>query len=81
MGRRKAGSAKMETEPSPRFATKSGVRMKEGARSGEVSRIVPVLEPGVGADRHSDPCFQQELEDFAVRSHDLERERTAAVVA
>ena len=29
----------------------------------------------------AEPCFQQELEDFAVRSHYLERERTATVCA
>jgi acyl-CoA hydrolase len=29
----------------------------------------------------ADPRFQQELEDFAVRTHYLEREKTAAVLA
>jgi acyl-CoA hydrolase len=29
----------------------------------------------------ADPRFQQELEDFAVRAHYLERERTAAALA
>jgi acyl-CoA hydrolase len=29
----------------------------------------------------ADPRFQQELEDFAVRAHYLEREKTAAVLA
>jgi len=29
----------------------------------------------------ADPCFQQGLEDFAVRSHYLKRERTASVCA
>jgi len=82
------------------------------ARSGAVSRIVPVLEPGAGvvtsrADVHyvvtehgvaylhgkslreraealiaiAEPRFQSELEDFAVRSHYLERETVAAVCA
>jgi len=79
------------------------------AMHGDVSRIVPMLEPGAGvvtsrADVHyvvtehgiaylhgktlreraqaliaiADPRFQQELEDFAVRAHYLEREKTAA---
>jgi len=74
------------------------------ARRGEISRIVPMLEPGAGvvtsrADVHyvvteygiaflhgktlreraealiaiADPRFQAELEDFAVRSHYMER--------
>ena len=74
------------------------------AKHGDVSRIVPVLEPGAGvvtsrADVHyvvtehgiaylhgktlreraealidiADPRFRQELEDFAVRAHYLER--------
>ncbi|HEV2484522.1 MAG TPA: acetyl-CoA hydrolase/transferase C-terminal domain-containing protein [Terracidiphilus sp.] len=78
------------------------------AMHGNVSRIVPTLEPGAGvvtsrADVHyvvtehgiaylhgktlreraqaliaiADPRFQQELEDFAVRVHYLEREKTA----
>jgi acyl-CoA hydrolase len=79
------------------------------AMRGDVSRIVPMLEPGAGvvtsrADVHyvvteygiaylhgktlreraralisiADPRFQQELEDFAMRAHYLEREKTAA---
>ncbi|HUX44137.1 MAG TPA: acetyl-CoA hydrolase/transferase C-terminal domain-containing protein [Terracidiphilus sp.] len=79
------------------------------AKHGEVSRIVPVLEPGAGvvtsrADVHyvvtehgiaylhgktlreraealiaiAEPQFRQELEDFALRSHYLER-KTAPV--
>jgi len=74
------------------------------AKHGDVSRIVPVLEPGAGvvtsrADVHyvvtehgiahlhgktlreraealiaiANPRFRQELEDFAVRAHYLER--------
>jgi len=81
------------------------------AMRGDVSRIVPMLEPGAGvvtsrADVHyvvteygiaylhgktlreraraliaiADPRFQQELEDFAVRAHYLEREKTVAAL-
>jgi len=86
------------------------IALPSTAMHGEVSRIVPVLEPGAGvvtsrADVHyvvtehgiaylhgktlreraealiaiADPQFQAELEDFAVRSHYLERK--AAVCA
>jgi 4-hydroxybutyrate CoA-transferase len=82
------------------------------AMHGDVSRIVPMLEPGAGvvtsrADVHyvvtefgiaylhgkslreraqaliaiADPRFQQELEDFAVHAHYLERQKTAAAFA
>jgi 4-hydroxybutyrate CoA-transferase len=82
------------------------------AMHNDVSRIVPMLEPGAGvvtsrADVHyvvteygiaylhgktlreraqaliaiADPRFQQELEDFALRAHYLEREKAAAVLA
>jgi len=88
------------------------IALPSTALGGNVSRIVPVLEPGAGvvtsrADVHyvitehgiaylhgktlreraealiaiAEPRFQQELEDFAVRSHYLEREKTAAVIA
>jgi 4-hydroxybutyrate CoA-transferase len=87
------------------------IALPSTAMHGDVSRIVPVLEPGAGVvtsrgDVHyvvtehgiaylhgktlreraqaliaiSDPRFQQELEDFAVRAHYLERERTAAAL-
>ena len=80
------------------------IALPSTACGGEVSRIVPTLEPGAGvvtsrADVHyvvtehgiaslhgrtlreraealiaiADPRFQQELEDFAVRAHYLER--------
>ena len=86
------------------------IALPSTAMCGDVSRIVPVLEPGAGvvtsrADVHyvvtehgiaylhgktlreraqaliaiADPRFQADLEDFAVRSHYLEREK--AVVA
>jgi acyl-CoA hydrolase len=86
------------------------IALPSTAMCGNVSRIVPVLEPGAGvvtsrADVHyvvtehgiaylhgktlreraqaliaiADPRFQADLEDFAVRSHYLEREK--AVVA
>ncbi len=82
----------------------------DGAKSGTVSRIVPVLEPGAGvvtsrADVHyvvtehgiaylhgktlreraealiaiADPRFRGELEDFAVRSHYMERKAEAVL--
>ncbi len=88
------------------------IALPSTAMHGDVSRIVPVLEPGAGvvtsrADVHyvvtehgiaylhgktlreralaliaiADPRFQQELEDFAVRAHYLEREKTAAAFA
>jgi 4-hydroxybutyrate CoA-transferase len=88
------------------------IALPSTAMHGDVSRIVPVLEPGAGvvtsrADVHyvvtehgiaylhgkslreraqaliaiADPRFQQELEDFAVRAHYLERERTGAIFA
>ncbi|MDE3147840.1 MAG: 4-hydroxybutyrate CoA-transferase, partial [Acidobacteriota bacterium] len=88
------------------------IALPSTALGGDVSRIVPVLEPGAGvvtsrADVHyvitehgiaylhgktlreraealiaiAEPRFQQELEDFAVRSHYLEREKTAAAIA
>jgi len=88
------------------------IALPSTAMHGDVSRIVPVLEPGAGVvtsrgDVHyvvtehgiaylhgktlreraqaliaiADPRFQQELEDFAVRAHYLERERTAAALA
>ncbi len=84
------------------------IALPSTAMGGAVSRIVPVLEPGVGvvtsrADVHyvvteygiaylhgkslreraealiaiADPRFQGELEDFAVRSHYLERKAAA----
>jgi 4-hydroxybutyrate CoA-transferase len=87
------------------------IALPSTAMHGDVSRIVPVLEPGAGVvtsrgDVHyvvtehgiaylhgktlreraaaliaiADPRFQQELEDFAVRAHYLERERTAAAL-
>jgi 4-hydroxybutyrate CoA-transferase len=88
------------------------IALPSTAMHGDVSRIVPVLEPGAGVvtsrgDVHyvvtehgiaylhgktlreraqaliaiADPRFQQELEDFAVRAHYLERERPAAALA
>ena len=88
------------------------IALPSTAMHGDVSRIVPMLEPGAGVvtsrgDVHyvvtehgiaylhgktlreraqaliaiADPRFQQELEDFAVRAHYLERERTAAALA
>lgn len=85
------------------------IALPSTAMHGDVSRIVPTLEPGAGvvtsrADVHyvvtehgiaylhgktlreralaliaiADPRFQQELEDFAVRAHYLEREKAAA---
>jgi 4-hydroxybutyrate CoA-transferase len=88
------------------------IALPSTAMHGDVSRIVPVLDPGAGVvtsrgDVHyvvtehgiaylhgktlreralaliaiADPRFQQELEDFAVRAHYLERERTAAALA
>ena len=85
------------------------IALPSTALGGEVSRIVPVLDPGAGvvtsrADVHyvvtehgiaylhgktlreraealiaiADPRFRQDLEDFALRAHYLERERTAA---
>jgi 4-hydroxybutyrate CoA-transferase len=88
------------------------IALPSTAMHGDVSRIVPVLEPGAGVvtsrgDVHyvvtehgvaylhgktlreraqaliaiADPRFQQELEDFAVRAHYLERERSAAALA
>jgi 4-hydroxybutyrate CoA-transferase len=88
------------------------IALPSTAMHGDVSRIVPVLEPGAGVvtsrgDVHyvvtehgiaylhgktlreraqaliaiADPRFKQELEDFAVRAHYLERERTAATLA
>ena len=88
------------------------IALPSTAMHGDVSRIVPVLEPGAGVvtsrgDVHyvvtehgiaylhgktlreraqaliaiADPRFQQELEDFAVRAHYLERERTAAALS
>jgi 4-hydroxybutyrate CoA-transferase len=88
------------------------IALPSSAMHGDVSRIVPVLEPGAGVvtsrgDVHyvvtehgiaylhgktlreralaliaiADPRFQQELEDFAVRAHYLERERTAAALS
>jgi len=88
------------------------IALPSTAMHGDVSRIVPVLEPGAGVvtsrgDVHyvvtehgiaylhgktlreralaliaiADPRFQQELEDFAVRAHYLERERAAAALA
>ncbi len=88
------------------------IALPSTAMHGDVSRIVPVLEPGAGVvtsrgDVHyvvtehgiaylhgktlreraqaliaiADPRFQQELEDFAVRAHYLERERTATALA
>jgi acyl-CoA hydrolase len=88
------------------------IALPSTAMHGDVSRIVPVLEPGAGvvtsrADVHyvvtehgiaylhgkslrerakaliaiADSHFQQELEDFAVRAHYLEREKTAGVFA
>lgn len=87
------------------------IALPSTAMHGDVSRIVPVLEPGAGVvtsrgDVHyvvtehgiaylhgktlreraqaliaiADPRFQQELEDFAVRAHYLDRERTAAAL-
>lgn len=87
------------------------IALPSSAMHGDVSRIVPVLEPGAGVvtsrgDVHyvvtehgiaylhgktlreraqaliaiADPRFQQELEDFAVRAHYLDRERTAAAI-
>jgi len=87
------------------------ITLPSTAMHGDVSRIVPVLEPGAGVvtsrgDVHyvvtehgvaylhgktlreraqaliaiADPRFQQELEDFAIRAHYLERERTAATL-
>ena len=87
------------------------IALPSTAMHGDVSRIVPVLEPGAGVvtsrgDVHyvvtehgiaylhgktlreraqaliaiADPRFQQELEDFAVRAHYLERERTPAAL-
>ena len=88
------------------------IALQSTAMHGNVSRIVPVLEPGAGvvtsrADVHyvvtdrgiaylhgktlreralaliaiADPGFQQELEDFAVRSHYLERKTVAVAYA
>ncbi len=88
------------------------IALPSTAMHGDVSRIVPMLEPGAGVvtsrgDVHyvvtehgiaylhgktlreraqaliaiADPRFQQELEDFAVRAHYLERERTAAALS
>jgi acyl-CoA hydrolase len=88
------------------------IALPSTAMHGDVSRIVPVLEPGAGVvtsrgDVHyvvtehgiaylhgktlreraqaliaiADPRFQQELEDFAVRAHYLERERATAALA
>jgi len=88
------------------------IALPSTAMHGDVSRIVPVLEPGAGVvtsrgDVHyvvtehgiaylhgktlreraraliaiADPRFQQELEDFAVRAHYLERERSAVALA
>ena len=88
------------------------IALPSTAMHGDVSRIVPVLEPGAGVvtsrgDVHyvvtehgiaylhgktlreraqaliaiADPRFQQELEDFAVRAHYLERERPVVTVA
>jgi len=88
------------------------IALPSTAMHGDVSRIVPVLEPGAGVvtsrgDVHyvvtehgiaylhgktlreraqaliaiADPRFQQELEDFAVRAHYLERERTVAALS
>lgn len=88
------------------------IALPSTAMHGDVSRIVPVLEPGAGvvtsrADVHyvvtehgiaylhgkslrerakaliaiADSHFQQELEDFAVRAHYLEREKTAGALA
>lgn len=87
------------------------ITLPSTAMHGDVSRIVPVLEPGAGVvtsrgDVHyvvtehgvaylhgktlreraqaliaiADPRFQQVLEDFAIRAHYLERERTAATL-
>ncbi len=87
------------------------IALPSTAMHGDVSRIVPVLEPGAGVvtsrgDVHyvvtehgiaylhgktlreraqaliaiADPRFQQELEDFAVRAHYLEREKTGATL-
>jgi acyl-CoA hydrolase len=87
------------------------IALPSTAMHGDVSRIVPVLEPGSGVvtsrgDVHyvvtehgiaylhgktlreraqaliaiADPRFQQELEDFAVRAHYLDRERTPAAL-
>ena len=87
------------------------IALPSTALHGEVSRIVPVLEPGAGvvtsrADVHfvvtehgiarlhgrtlreraealiaiADPRFRQELEDFALRSHYLERSTAGALV-
>jgi acyl-CoA hydrolase len=88
------------------------IALPSTAMHGDVSRIVPVLEPGAGvvtsrADVHyvvtehgiaylhgkslrerakaliaiADSHFQQELEDFAVRAHYLESEKTAGALA
>ena len=88
------------------------IALPSTAMGGNVSRIVPVLEPGAGvvtsrADVHwvvtergiaylhgktlrerakaliaiADPRFQQELEDFAVRSHYLDRKTLAVAYA
>jgi 4-hydroxybutyrate CoA-transferase len=88
------------------------IALPSTAMHGDLSRIVPVLEPGAGVvtsrgDVHyvvtehgiaylhgktlreraqaliaiADPRFQQELEDFAVRAHYLERERSVVTVA
>ena len=88
------------------------IALPSTAMHGDLSRIVPVLEPGAGVvtsrgDVHyvvtehgiaylhgktlreraqaliaiADPRFQQELEDFAVRAHYLERERSIVTVA
>ena len=88
------------------------IALPSTARSGTVSRIAPVLEPGAGvvtsrADVHyvvtehgiaylhgktlreraealiaiADPRFQNDLEDFAVRAHYLERAGTPALCA
>lgn len=87
------------------------IALPSTAMHGDVSRIVPMLEPGAGvvtsrADVHyvvtehgiaylhgkslrerakaliaiADPRFQQELEDFAIRAHYLEREKAAVFV-
>ena len=88
------------------------IALPSTAMHGDLSRIVPVLDPGAGVvtsrgDVHyvvtehgiaylhgktlrervqaliaiADPRFQQELEDFAVRAHYLERERSVVTVA
>ena len=88
------------------------IALPSTAMHGDLSRIVPVLDPGAGVvtsrgDVHyvvtehgiaylhgktlreraqaliaiADPRFQQELEDFAVRAHYLEREQSVVTVA